>query len=137
MLYDHKSSFDVPARIGYATRLLKLTQMLDRLVATTEALELNNVLTPENRDKTIRSWCRRYRIFCRAINRLRVETLQHDRKAVVPKEEAGELLGYQKERLLTEAPVTEIPATKESEPVSPLPVQENPSFNEENTKISR
>lgn len=74
LTYDHKREFKVPVRTGYATRLIHLTQMFDELIGTTETLEINNVISPENCDRTIKSWSRRYRSFCRAINVLRVES---------------------------------------------------------------
>lgn len=76
LIYDHKRNFTVPARTGYSVRFLNLTQMLDTLVAWTDTLAINNVMTPDNCDRSIKSWIRLYRIFCRNINKIRNESLQ-------------------------------------------------------------
>ncbi len=76
LIYDHPRSFTVPARSSYSLRFLNLTQMLDTLVALTDTLGINNVMTPENCDRSIKSWIRLYRAFCRSINQIRNESLQ-------------------------------------------------------------
>lgn len=76
LIYDHTRTFTVPARTGYSMRFLNLTQMLDTLVAWTDTLNINNVMTPENCDRSIKSWIRLYRSFCRNINKIRTESLQ-------------------------------------------------------------
>lgn len=75
LIFDYKREFEVPVRTGFATKLIALTIMLDRLVAIVETLEINTAMTPETADKTIRSWCTRYRRFCSTINRLRVQSI--------------------------------------------------------------
>lgn len=68
--YDFKQESVAPARTGYSMRILNLTQQLDLLVILTEALEIHNVVTPEQSDTTIKSWCQRYRRFTKTINTL-------------------------------------------------------------------
>ena len=74
IIYDHKREFEVPVRTGFSMRLVNLTQMLDTLIAATEKLEINNVLSPDDSDETIKSWVYRYRQFCKAINQIRVNS---------------------------------------------------------------
>lgn len=81
LIYDHKRNFTVPARTVYSVRFLNLTQMLDTLVAWTDTLGINNVMTPENCDRSIKSWIRLYRAFCRNINQIRNESLQSASKS--------------------------------------------------------
>ena len=76
LIYDHPRSFTIPARSSFSLRFLNLTQMLDTLVALTDTLGINNVMTPENCDRSIKSWIRLYRAFCRNINQIRNESLQ-------------------------------------------------------------
>lgn len=76
LIYDHTRTFTVPARSAYSLRFLNLTQMLDTLVAWTDTLGINNVMTPENCDRSIKSWIRLYRAFCRNIHQIRNESLQ-------------------------------------------------------------
>jgi hypothetical protein len=75
--YDHKREFTVPVRTGFSMRFLNITQMIDQLAANAETLEINNVLSPQEADQTIRSWVARYRRFCKAINGIRTQSL-HD-----------------------------------------------------------
>lgn len=75
LIFDYNREFEVPVRTGFATKLIALTIMLDRLIAIVETLEINTTISPENADKTIRSWCTRYRRFCSTINRLRVQSM--------------------------------------------------------------
>lgn len=82
LIYDHKRDFTVPARTGYSVRFLNLTQMLDTLVAWTDTLAINNVMTPDNCDRSVKSWIRLYRTFCRNINKIRNSSLQQDTRAV-------------------------------------------------------
>lgn len=74
IVFDHKREFEVPIRTGFSMRLINLTQMLDALIASTEKLEINNVLTLDDSDETIKSWVYRYRQFCKAINRIRLNS---------------------------------------------------------------
>lgn len=74
IIYDHKREFEVPVRTGFSMRLVNLTQMLDTLIAATEKLEINNVLSPDDSDEAIKSWVYRYRQFCKAINQIRVNS---------------------------------------------------------------
>lgn len=90
ILYDHKRTFEVPARTGYSQRLINLTQMVDVLVATANVLELNNVLTPDNADKTVRSWIYRYREFCREINRIKGDSMRRSPSAADREEKVEE-----------------------------------------------
>lgn len=75
LIYDHTRSFTVPARSSYSLRFLNLTQMLDTLVAWTDTLGINNVMTPENCDRSIKSWIRLYRAFCKNINQIRNDAM--------------------------------------------------------------
>lgn len=76
LVYDHTRTFTVPVRTSYSLRILNLTQMLDTLVAWTDTLAINGVMTPENSDRSIKSWIRLYRDFCRSINQIRSKSLQ-------------------------------------------------------------
>lgn len=85
ILYDHKREFKAPIRTGYSQRLLALTLQLDTLIGIIENLELNNVLTPENSDKSIKSWIRYYRQLCSAIQKVRKDSVGHsDEKTPTP-----------------------------------------------------
>ncbi len=75
LLYDHKREFEAPIRTGYSQRLLVLTAQLDQLIGIIENLELNNVLTPENSDKSIKSWIHYYRQLCSSIQKVRKNSL--------------------------------------------------------------
>ncbi len=82
ILYDHTRSFTVPVRTVYSMRFLNLTQMLDTLVAWNDTLAINNVTTPENCDRTIKSWIRLYRALCKSINKIRNESKQEKQSEV-------------------------------------------------------
>lgn len=74
LVYDHTRTFTVPARTSYSLRLLNLTQMLDTLVAWTDTLAINSVMTPENSDRSVKSWIHLYRAFCKGIHKIRLES---------------------------------------------------------------
>lgn len=76
LLYDHKREFEAPIRTGYSQRFLALTAQLDQLIGIIENLELNNVLTPENSDKSIKSWLHYYRQLCSAIQKVRKDSIR-------------------------------------------------------------
>lgn len=84
ILYDHKREFKAPIRTGYSQRLLALTLQLDTLIGIIENLELNNVLTPENSDKSIKSWIRYYRQLCSAIQKVRKDSVSHSDEKTLP-----------------------------------------------------
>lgn len=84
ILYDHKREFKAPIRTGYSQRLLALTLQLDTLIGIIENLELNNVLTPENSDKSIKSWIRYYRQLCSAIQKVRKDSVGHSDEKTLP-----------------------------------------------------
>ena len=100
LLYDHKREFAAPIRTGYSQRFLALTAQLDQLIGLIENLELNNVLTPENSDKSIKSWLRYYRQLCSAIQQVR-------KTAVSRKDEKPETAA---------APASEVSAPSDKKP---------------------
>lgn len=74
LVYDHTRTFTVPVRTSYSLRFLNLTQMLDTLVAWTDTLAINGVMTPENSDRSVKSWIHLYRAFCKGIHKIRLES---------------------------------------------------------------
>lgn len=76
IVFDHVRTQKVPVRTGFSTRLIDISEMLDSLIAGVELLEISNAISAEEADKTVRSWTARYRHFCAAINRARVESLR-------------------------------------------------------------
>lgn len=75
ILFDHVREHSVAVRTGFAMRFLNLTQLFDELVSFAEVLEINNVISTDERDRTIRSWLRRYHSFCEAIHVVKVKTM--------------------------------------------------------------
>lgn len=75
ILFDHVREHSVAVRTGFAMRFLNLTQLLDELVSFAEVLEINNVISTDERDRTIRSWLKRYHSFCEAIHVVKVKTM--------------------------------------------------------------
>lgn len=74
LVYDHTRTFTVPVRTSYSLRFLNLTQMLDTLVAWTDTLAINGMMTPENSDRSVKSWIHLYRAFCKGINKIRLDS---------------------------------------------------------------
>lgn len=74
LVYDHTRTFTVPVRTSFSLRFLNLTQMLDTLVAWTDTLAINGVITPENSDRSVKSWIHLYRAFCRKIHKTRTDS---------------------------------------------------------------
>lgn len=75
ILFDHVREHSVAVRTGFAMRFLNLTQLFDELVSFAEVLEINNVISTDESDRTIRSWLKRYHSFCEAIHAVRVKTM--------------------------------------------------------------
>lgn len=75
IVYDHKRTYQVPAKTGFSMRLINLTEMLDEVIAKIETLEINNVLDSQLSAKSIRSWKTRYQAFCTAIEAVKAQSL--------------------------------------------------------------
>lgn len=75
IVYDHKRTYQVPVRTGFAMRFINLTEMLDDVVAKIETLEINNVLNSQVSAKSTRSWVTRYQAFCTAIEAVKAQSL--------------------------------------------------------------
>ena len=69
--YDHTQTIQAKASSSFSLRAINLFAILDELIATTELLEINNLISPEMSDKTAKSWCHAFRKFANQIREIR------------------------------------------------------------------
>ena len=71
LAYDHTLTIQAKASSSFSLRAINLFAILDELIATTELLEINNLISPEMSDKTAKSWCYAFRKFANQIREIR------------------------------------------------------------------
>ena len=71
LAYDHTLTIEAKASSSFSLRAINLFAILDELIATTELLEINNLISPEMSDKTAKSWCHAFRKFANQIREIR------------------------------------------------------------------
>lgn len=71
LAYDHTLNIQAKASSSFSLRAINLFAILDELIATTELLEINNLISPEMSDKTAKSWCHAFRKFANQIREIR------------------------------------------------------------------
>lgn len=71
LAYDHTLTIEAKASSSFSLRVINLFAILDELIATTELLEINNLISPEMSDKTAKSWCHAFRKFANQIREIR------------------------------------------------------------------
>lgn len=71
LAYDHSLTIPAKASSSFSLRAINLFAILDELIAATELLEINNLISPEMSDKTAKSWCHAFRKFANQIREIR------------------------------------------------------------------
>ena len=71
LAYDHSLTIQAKASSSFSLRAINLFAILDELIAATELLEINNLISPEMSDKTAKSWCHAFRKFANQIREIR------------------------------------------------------------------
>ncbi len=71
LAYDHTLTIEAKASSSFSLRVINLFAILDELIATTELLEINNLISSEMSDKTAKSWCHAFRKFANQIREIR------------------------------------------------------------------